>query len=76
MNVTAVLMPSVTHALRAKRIFSGMGYMCEIKRASNVSRNGCTHYIAVSTNTATVISILNKNRIKYGEILEESGGAG
>ncbi len=73
MNMTAVLMPSVTHALKAKKIFIRMGYICEVKRASDVSKNGCTHYIAVNDNMETVISILRRNRIKYGEVLKEAG---
>lgn len=72
MNMTAVLMPSVTHAIKAKRIFFSMGYTCEVKRASDVSKKGCTHYIAVNANINTVISILKKNGIKYGEILREA----
>lgn len=74
MNMTAVLMPSVTHAMRSKRLLISMGYMCEIKRATDVSQNGCTHYIAVNTDTNTVISILNKNKIKHGEILGKAVG--
>lgn len=78
MNMTAILMPSVTHAMKAKKIFARMGYICEVKRATDVSKNGCTHYIAVNVNTETVISILKNNRIKYGEILNEAvkGNAG
>ncbi|MBE6846088.1 MAG: DUF3343 domain-containing protein [Ruminococcus sp.] len=74
MNETAVMMPSVTHAMKAKKIFLSLGYKCLIKRASGRSDKGCTHYITVNAYPETVISILERNNIKYGEILPEAVG--
>lgn len=69
MNKTAVMMPSITHAMKAKRVFASMGYNCDIKRAAGISQKGCTHYISVNTDVQTVISVLDKYNIKYGELL-------
>lgn len=69
MNRTAVMIPSVTLAMKAKRLFLSGGYKCEIKRASNVSKNGCTHYITVNSAPENVLFILDRNNIKHGEIL-------
>lgn len=74
MIMAAVLMPSITHAMKAKKIFTAMGCICEIKRASNISKNGCTHYIAVNVDAKTVITILNNNNIKHGEIIQDVVG--
>ncbi len=68
---TAVMMPSVTHAMKAKKIFSSLGYKSDIKRASGISQKGCTHYIEVNTNAENVTSILERNNIKYGEFLRK-----
>ncbi|MGN0614264.1 MAG: putative Se/S carrier-like protein [Porcipelethomonas sp.] len=69
MNKTAVMIPSVTLAMKAKRLLVSRGFKCEIKRASNVSKNGCTHYITVNSAPENVLSILDRNNIKHGEIL-------
>lgn len=74
MNETAVTMPSVTHAMKAKRIFLSLGHKCTIKRTAGRSEKGCTHYITVNAYPETVISILERNNIKYGEILPEAVG--
>ncbi len=69
MNVTAISMPSVTHAIKAKRFLSSQGYSCEIKRSANVSENGCTHMIIVNADAKIVIALLNKNHIAYGKLV-------
>ncbi len=74
MNETAVMMPSVTHAMKAKKLFLQLGYNCIIKRLSGSSQKGCTHYILVNADTQTVISVLRKAGIKYGEILPKAVG--
>lgn len=71
MKETAVMMPSVTHAMKAKKIFSSLGYKIDIRRASGSSQKGCTHYIQVNADTETVISVLESYNIKYGELLRK-----
>lgn len=70
MNKIAILMPSVTHAMNAKRLFSSMGYRCDIKRAVNISKNGCTHYISVNLPADRAVSLLDRNGIRHGELLK------
>lgn len=74
MKETAVMMPSVTHAMKAKKLFLQLGYSCTIKRLAGSSQKGCTHYIAVNADTQTVITILRKHNIKHGEILPKAVG--
>jgi hypothetical protein len=69
MNMTAISMPSVTHAMKAKRLLNSQGFTCEIKRAANVSENGCTHMIIVNGDPKVVIAFLDKYNIEYGRIL-------
>lgn len=73
-NQTAVTMPSVTHAMKAKNLFLKMGYSCTVKRLAASSQRGCTHYIAVNADNQTVISILHRYNIKYDEILLKAVG--
>lgn len=73
-NETAVTMPSVTHAMKAKNLFLKMGYSCVVKRLAASSQRGCTHYITVNADAQTVISILRRYNIKYGEILPKAVG--
>lgn len=75
MNNTSILMPSVTHAMKAKRLFTSMGYRCGIKRSVSVSRNGCTHYITVNTTPERAKEILDKNNVRYGAVIREDDGS-
>jgi len=72
MNKSAVMMPSVTHAMKAKRLLLSLGFACEIKRASGRSQKGCTHFIAVNTDKKTLSDLLKKHNIKHGEFLPEA----
>ena len=63
MNTTAVSMPSVTLAIKAKRMFNEQGFTCTVKRAANVSENGCTHMIVVNGAPEIVIAFLDKYNI-------------
>lgn len=70
MNETAaVTMPSVTYAMKAKRILSSLGYNCVIKRLSVSSQKGCTHYISVNLEIKSLLMVLDKYNIKYGEVV-------
>lgn len=69
MKKTVVTMPSVTHAVKARRIFSKFGYMCEIKKSPKVSEGGCTHVLIVYGDSGNVINFLNRNKIEYGKLL-------
>ncbi|MGN1480608.1 putative Se/S carrier-like protein [Porcipelethomonas sp.] len=71
MNTTAVSMPSVTHAIKAKRFLNSQGYSCEIKRSPVVSENGCTHMILVNADPEIVIALLDKRHIEHGKLLGE-----
>lgn len=72
MNNSAVTMPSITAAMKAKRLLSNMGYKCNVKRLSVSSEKGCTHYISVNTSQETLLRLLKANYIKYGEIITEA----
>lgn len=61
-------MPSVTHAIKAKRALAKGGVISEIRRAPKVSENGCTHLLIVNGDTERVISFFNRNKIEYGKI--------
>lgn len=74
MNETAVMMPSVTYAMKAKKLLNSLGYNCTIKRLSVSSQKGCTHYISVNIELESLLRILSKNKIKYGEVI--SGAVG
>ena len=74
MNNVSILMPSITHAMKARKFFSAMGYKCVIKRSVSVSRNGCTHYITVDTTALKAVDILDKNSIKHGAVIREDDG--
>ena len=74
MNKSAVMMPSVTHAMKAKRLLASQGFACEIKRASGRLQKGCTHFILVNTDVETLVALLKKNNIRYGEILPKAVG--
>lgn len=70
MNETAaVTMPSVTYAMKAKRILNSLGYNCVIKRLSVSSQKGCTHYISVNLELELILRVLDKYNIKYGEVI-------
>ena len=58
-------------AIKAKRFLNSQGYSCEIKRAANVSENGCTHMILVNADSKIVIALLNKHHIEHGKLLGE-----
>lgn len=73
MNKTAVTMPSVTHAIRARRAMSNAGYYSEIKKSPKVSDGGCTHILIVNGDPGDVIAILKRSRIKYGKLLNNTG---
>lgn len=72
MKKTTVTMPSVTHAIKAKRALSRYGISSEVRRAPKVSENGCTHLLIVNGDTENVISFFNRNRIEYGKILNDT----
>ena len=72
MKKTIVTMPSVTHAIKAKRALSQGGVSSEIRRAPRVSENGCTHLLIVNGDTENVISFFNRNRIEYGKVLNNT----
>ena len=72
MNKTTVTMPSVTHAIKAKRALARGGVSSEIRRAPKVSENGCTHILIVKGDTEKVITFFNRNRIEYGKILSDT----
>lgn len=72
MNKTAVTMPSVTHAIKAQRMLSHGGIKSEIRRASRVSENGCTHVLIVNGDSESVIAFFNRNKIKYGKLLNNA----
>lgn len=72
MKKTIVTMPSVTHAIKAKRALSRGGVSSEIRRAPRVSENGCTHLLIVNGDTENVISFFNRNRIEYGKVLNNT----
>ncbi len=69
MNKAAVTMPSVTHAMKAKKLLLSLGYNCIVKRLAVSSKKGCTHYIEVNTEQNDLLWILKKYNIKYGEVL-------
>lgn len=72
MKKTAVTMPSVTHAIKARRILAKSGYRSEIKKSPHVSEGGCTHILIVNGDPVNVIAFLNRNRIEYGKILKDA----
>ncbi len=72
MTDTAVSMPSVTHCMKAKKLLTALGYKCDIKRLSGRTVKGCTHYISVNISEATLLSILERNNIKHGEVITEA----
>lgn len=72
MKKTTVTMPSITHAIKAKRLFTSSGYTSEIKRATKVSNEGCTHVLIVNGDSKDVISFLNRNRIEYGKLVNNA----
>lgn len=67
---TAVTMPSVTHAIKAKRALAKGGYMSEIRKSPVVSESGCTHMLIVNGDPKDVIAFMNRNRIEYGKLLK------
>ncbi len=71
MKKTAVTMPSVTHAIKAKRVFSKYGYTAEVRRSPKISEGGCTHVLIVNSDSGDVIAFLNRNRIEYGKIVDD-----
>lgn len=71
MNMTAVSMPSVTLAIKARRMLNEQGFKCTVKRAANVSENGCTHMIVVDGDPEIVIAFLDKYNIRYGKLLKD-----
>ena len=75
MNNASILMPSITHAMKAKKLFTSMGYRCGIKRSVSVSKSGCTHYITVNTAASKAVEILQKNGIKHGAVIREDDGS-
>ena len=75
MNNASILMPSITHAMKAKKLFTALGYKCVIKRSVSVSKNGCTHYITVNTTPQKAAEILQKNGIKHGAVIREDDGS-
>ena len=75
MNNASILMPSITHAMKAKKLFTAMGYKCGIKRSVSISRSGCTHYITVNTAPEKATAILDKNGIRYGAVIKEDDGS-
>lgn len=72
MNKTAVTMPSITTAMKAKRLLTSLGYKCIINRLSASSKKGCTHYISVNMPREELLSLLRGNNIKYGDIITEA----
>ena len=72
MNNTAIMMPSVTYALKARDIFRKSGIKCSVQRLASSSVKGCTHYISVNADTEKAIYILKKNNIKYGEVIPKA----
>ncbi len=72
MNKTTVTMPSVTHAIKAKRTLAAAGYKSEIKRAPKVSNLGCTHVLVVNGDPEEVMAFLSRNRIEYGKRLNNT----
>ncbi len=69
MKQTAVTMPSVTHAIRAKRALSYGGIKSEIRRTPKVSENGCSHVLIVNSDSESVIAFFERNRLAYGKLL-------
>lgn len=67
---TTVTMPSVTHAIKAKRMLASGGFRSEVRRASKVSDEGCTHVLIVNGDPRNVSAFLNRNRIVYGKIID------
>lgn len=73
MKKTAVTMPSVTHAIKARRMLANAGYKSVIKKAPKVSEGGCTHVLIVNGDSGNVIAFLNRNSIAYGKLLNNAG---
>lgn len=73
MNKTTVTMPSVTHAIKAKRALARGGVSSVIRRSPKVSENGCTHLLIVNGDTQSVIAFFNRNGIEYGKVLSSTG---
>ena len=71
MKNTAVSMPTVTHAIKAKRFLQSQGYSSEIRRSPKTSEFGCTHVLIINGDKDVVIALMNKNHIDYGKILSD-----
>ncbi|MGN0620374.1 MAG: DUF3343 domain-containing protein [Porcipelethomonas sp.] len=71
MKYTAVSMPTVTHAIKAKRFLQSQGYKCEVRRSPKASEYGCTHVIIVNGDKDIVIALLKKHHIEYGKIISD-----
>jgi hypothetical protein len=70
MKKTTVSMPTVTHAIKAKRFLASQGYSCELRRLARPSETGCTHIIVVNGDRDVIAALLKKHRIEFGKILE------
>lgn len=71
MKYTAVSMPTVTHAIKAKRFLRSQGYNCEIRRSPKTSEYGCTHVIIVNGDKDIVIALFKKHNIEYGKLIND-----
>ncbi len=72
MYKTFVRMPSVTHAMSAKKLLSAKGLRCDIKRSIKASKNGCSHYIIVNADEGYVRELLDSYSIPYTGISGEA----
>lgn len=60
---TLLAVPSVTYAMKGKRLLNNYGYYCEIVKTPKELANGCGHSLRVRGNADVILDLLAKNGI-------------
>lgn len=63
MTYTLLAVPSVTYAMKGKRILNNYGYYCEIEKTPKELANGCGHSLRVRGDGIAASDILNKSGV-------------
>lgn len=69
---TVILMPSVTHAMNARRLLTARGYKCELKRTVRSAENGCSYYVLINTDPETAVALLDSFSVPHGMVMKEA----
>ena len=65
-----IAMPSITYAMKAKRLLNDKGIYCEIVRTPKNLGTGCGYSLSVNKDPKEIVRILEQNGIPHKNILK------